>query len=135
MNLRAPDRRTAEQRRQTIVDLVTERQYVSIGEVQAATGVSLTTVHRDLEHLATTGHVVRIRGGATVLVPLAEEIHQLYQQLTRAGWRLQAGQLEPARQILAGAMSTCEHLLLRFEKPVRSETAVRQQRQAATQDA
>ena len=51
-------------RRRRILELLAERDYLTVGEARAATGVSTSTTHRDLAALAATGALTRIRGGA-----------------------------------------------------------------------
>jgi DeoR/GlpR family transcriptional regulator of sugar metabolism len=56
--------RPAAVRRGRILDLLAQREYLTVGEAQAAAGASMATTQRDLTHLATTGALTRIRGGA-----------------------------------------------------------------------
>ena len=54
-------------RRSRIVDLVTARGSMRIGDLATALGVSLMTVHRDLDALAAQQLLAKVRGAATVL--------------------------------------------------------------------
>src|SRR6201999_3770874 len=62
---------TCEQRRQQIVELVSEAGYVPVSELSRAFGVSTVTVRGDLDALDALGSLRRIRGGAMPLDPTA----------------------------------------------------------------
>jgi len=51
-------------RHRRILDLLAERDYLTVTEARVATGVSASTTHRDLATLAAAGALTRIRGGA-----------------------------------------------------------------------
>ena len=51
-------------RHRRILDLLAERDYLTVTEARVATGVSASTTHRDLAALAEAGALTRIRGGA-----------------------------------------------------------------------
>jgi DeoR/GlpR family transcriptional regulator of sugar metabolism len=55
------------ERRARIVDLVTAHGSVRIDDLATALGVSLMTVHRDLDELITQQLLAKVRGAATVL--------------------------------------------------------------------
>ena len=55
------------ERRSRIVDLVTARGSVRIDDLATALGVSLMTVHRDLDDLTAQQLLAKVRGAATVL--------------------------------------------------------------------
>jgi DeoR family transcriptional regulator of aga operon len=57
------------QRRQLILELIREKCIFSIHELADATGVSLPTIRRDLDHLARIGLIERSHGGATLKAP------------------------------------------------------------------
>ena len=58
------DRVVPEERRQTILDLLTHQGFASMAEVMDVTGASEATARRDLVLLERNGDLVRIRGGA-----------------------------------------------------------------------
>ena len=99
----------AAQRRQAILEIVDQREYATILEIQAATGSSASTVHRDLAHLAESGEVRRIRGGVTRARAAGsrDDLDDLRRQLTEAARRLHPGQL-PAARLLLQALTACE---------------------------
>ncbi|MFI5909869.1 DeoR family transcriptional regulator [Dactylosporangium sp. NPDC051541] len=98
------------QRHQAILDLVAEREYATIGEIQAATGASASTVHRDLAHLAGRGALARIRGGVTRAADPAQEVTELHRRLARLPQVLQTGDLATVHRMLTQALHTCERL-------------------------
>ena len=53
-----------DQRRESILEIVREKGFVSLVDLADAVGVSESTVRRDLEHLDRSGQVRRTRGGA-----------------------------------------------------------------------
>lgn len=62
------------ERRQQILSLLEEQGTVSIGDLSRAFGVSEMTVHRDLDQLAASGHLRKVRGGAVpAAVPATKE--------------------------------------------------------------
>jgi DeoR/GlpR family transcriptional regulator of sugar metabolism len=60
----APEGATAEARRARILEEIRTMGGASVAELARRHGVSQVTVHRDLEHLAAGGQVVRFHGGA-----------------------------------------------------------------------
>lgn len=56
----------SEARRKRMLDLIREREYVRVGDLSVAFGVSEVTVRNDLETLAQRGQIRRLRGGAMV---------------------------------------------------------------------
>ena len=56
-------------RRSYILSLLAERGMVRIDELSRALGVSVMTVHRDLDRLAVEGRVQKVRGGAVLRTP------------------------------------------------------------------
>ncbi|WP_432011580.1 DeoR/GlpR family DNA-binding transcription regulator [Streptomyces cucumeris] len=59
--------RSQDARRQTITEYVLERSTATAAELAELTGVSLMTVHRDLDELARLGVVRKFRGGVSAL--------------------------------------------------------------------
>ena len=57
----------AEQRARTILQLVTQRQTVSVADLCELTGASEATIRRDLNALARVGKLNKVHGGATSL--------------------------------------------------------------------
>jgi len=55
------------QRQEQIADYVLQQSFVRLQELVDLFGVSLMTIHRDLDELATQGVLRKVRGGATVL--------------------------------------------------------------------
>ncbi|MCU7730673.1 DeoR family transcriptional regulator [Actinoplanes sp. KI2] len=51
-------------RHRRILELLAERDFLTITEARAATGASASTTRRDLAALAAAGALTRIRGGA-----------------------------------------------------------------------
>jgi DeoR/GlpR family transcriptional regulator of sugar metabolism len=100
----------AAQRHRAILDLVAEREYATITEIQAATGASPSTVHRDLAHLADRGAVARIRGGVTRPPSPSAEVADLRRRLARLPDVLETGDLATVERLLAQALHTCERL-------------------------
>lgn len=56
-----------QQRLNRLLELISERGHVSIGDVEEALGVSAATARRDITHLADQRLVTRTHGGATAL--------------------------------------------------------------------
>lgn len=57
------------QRQDMIQDLVRTQRFATVRELASAVGVSAMTVRRDLESLASDGHVHRVYGGAKAVAP------------------------------------------------------------------
>src|SRR3954471_24588715 len=51
-------------RQQQILDLLRQRDFVTLADIRAANGGSAATIHRDLTALAAAGDLIRVRGGA-----------------------------------------------------------------------
>jgi predicted transcriptional regulator of viral defense system len=97
-------------RHQRIVDLVAQREYVTITEVQHATGASPATARRDLARLATSGAITRIRGGATRPPGPRGEARLLAACVARVGTALARRDLNAVEQALYQALDACERL-------------------------
>jgi DeoR/GlpR family transcriptional regulator of sugar metabolism len=63
----SPVSRPAAQRRASIAAYLLQHRWATVRELAAATGVSLTTVRRDLDLLAAGGELIRVHGGAGAL--------------------------------------------------------------------
>jgi DeoR/GlpR family transcriptional regulator of sugar metabolism len=98
-------------RHQRIIQLLAEREYVTIADVRGATGASLATAQRDLARLATTGALARVRGGAT-RVPVARrgEARLLAACLTRVRTALERQDLGTVEHALQQALDACARL-------------------------
>ncbi|WP_426512914.1 DeoR family transcriptional regulator [Dactylosporangium sp. McL0621] len=97
-------------RRHRIVELVTQREYVTVDDIRAATGASLATTHRDLHVLARTGAVTRIRGGATRPPDARGEERLLAACLTRVRQALERKDLTTVETALQQALDACTRL-------------------------
>lgn len=75
-------RRTREARQQRIVDRVLERGSATSAELVDLTGVSLMTVHRDVDELARRGLVRKYRGGVSAQPTSVFESHSEYRRST-----------------------------------------------------
>ncbi len=62
-----PARDLAPQRRARLLTIVTARRAVRLEELSTALGVSVATVRRDLDELASAGQIRRVHGGAVAL--------------------------------------------------------------------
>ncbi|MFD9906312.1 DeoR/GlpR family DNA-binding transcription regulator [Streptomyces sp. NPDC059063] len=108
-----------ERRRREIRDLVVAGGFVRAADLADTFGVSLMTVHRDLDFLQSQGWLRKVRGGATAL-PSAQfhgsvaermtAMAQTKQQLARAAARL----LVPGQTVLLDDSTTCLHLTREF---------------------
>jgi DeoR/GlpR family transcriptional regulator of sugar metabolism len=98
------------QRRQRIIELLTHHEYVTIDDIRSATGASMATTHRDLEHLAMTGAVTRIRGGATRPPTPRGEARFLAACLTRVRQALDRNDLTTVETALHQALDACTRL-------------------------
>ncbi|GAA3289407.1 MULTISPECIES: DeoR family transcriptional regulator [Dactylosporangium] len=98
------------QRRQRIVELLGRREYITIDEIRAATGASMATTHRDLDHLATMGALTRIRGGATRPPSPRGEARLLAACLTRVRQALDRNDLTTVESALHQALDACTRL-------------------------
>ena len=58
----------AAEREQAILDLLRDREFISVSELDRRLDVSIATLRRDLDRLESDGKIVRVRGGAH-LVP------------------------------------------------------------------
>ncbi|GAA4249038.1 DeoR family transcriptional regulator [Dactylosporangium darangshiense] len=97
-------------RHQRIIELLAQREYVTITEVQAATGASPATARRDLERLATRGALTRIRGGATRPPGPRGEARVLAACVARVRVALDRHDLNAVENALYQALDACSRL-------------------------
>ena len=101
-------------RHRQILALLAEREFITLIEVQEATGTSVATAHRDLSALSAAGALTRIRGGATrtaspPAAPSGEE-RVLVACLVRARRAADRRDLIAVEDALEQALTTCRHL-------------------------
>ncbi|MER7276169.1 DeoR family transcriptional regulator [Dactylosporangium sp. NPDC000244] len=101
-------------RRRAILDLLAEQEFVTIEQVQAATGTSSSTVQRDLGALAAAGALSRIRGGARRRSPDIAALRSALNQLRRT---LDSGDLHTVERTMRWALSLCEGVRYRERWP------------------
>jgi DNA-binding IclR family transcriptional regulator len=97
-------------RHQRIIELVAEREFVTITEIRAATGASLATVQRDLASLARAGALTRIHGGATRPPTPRGETRLLAACLARGRHALDLHDLNGLEHALHQALAACDRL-------------------------
>ncbi len=101
-------------RHRQILALLEQREFVTLAEVQGATGTSVATAHRDLTVLAAAGALIRIRGGATRAAPPpaapsgGERILVVW--LARATQAVDRRDLTAVEGALEQALTTCRRL-------------------------
>ena len=61
------------ERRNQIIDMITQQRAVKNSEIMERFGVSIETVRRDLEYLEQQGYLRRVYGGATLNTSLSSE--------------------------------------------------------------
>ncbi|MFB9184992.1 DeoR family transcriptional regulator [Dactylosporangium sucinum] len=97
-------------RHRRILELLAQREYVTVTEVSDATGASLATTQRDLARLATSGALTRIRGGATRSPGQRGDARLLATCLARVRHALDRHDLGAAEHALHQALEACERL-------------------------
>ncbi|MFI5916009.1 DeoR family transcriptional regulator [Dactylosporangium sp. NPDC051541] len=97
-------------RRQRIVELLVQHEFITIDEIRGATGASLATTHRDLDQLAVAGALTRIRGGATRPPTPRGEERLLAACLTRVRQALDRNDLTTVETALHQALDACTRL-------------------------
>lgn len=101
-------------RHRQILALLAQREFVTLTEVQEATGTSVATAHRDLSVLAAAGALTRIRGGATRAAPPpatpSGEERVLVACLARARQAVDRRDLNAIEGALEQALTTCRRL-------------------------
>jgi DeoR/GlpR family transcriptional regulator of sugar metabolism len=97
-------------RHQRIVELLAEREFVTITDVREATGASLATTQRDLASLARAGALTRIHGGATRAPAPRGETRLLAACLARGRHALDRHDLNGVEHALYQALAACDRL-------------------------
>ncbi|MET7399576.1 DeoR family transcriptional regulator [Dactylosporangium sp. NPDC005572] len=97
-------------RHRRILELLAQREYVTVTEVSDATGASLATTQRDLARLAGSGALTRIRGGATRPQPTRGDARLVAACLVRVRSALDRHDLTAAEQALHQALQACERM-------------------------
>jgi DeoR/GlpR family transcriptional regulator of sugar metabolism len=92
-------------RHQRILALLAAKDYVTVAEVRAATGVSMATTHRDLAALAAVGLLTRIHGGAARRHAFDRPPRQLVTCLSRACDALDRDDLTAVEEALRQALA------------------------------
>jgi DeoR family ulaG and ulaABCDEF operon transcriptional repressor len=59
----------AAEREQAILELLRDRDFISVSELDRRLDVSIATLRRDLDRLESNGKIVRVRGGAHLVQP------------------------------------------------------------------
>ncbi|GAB2818819.1 DeoR/GlpR family DNA-binding transcription regulator [Streptomyces daliensis] len=103
--------RSQNSRRQLIAEHVLEHGTVTVTEIAALTGVSVMTVHRDLDELARRGVLRRFRGGVSALPSSVFESNLDYRLGVRVAEkeaiaRSAAGLVEPGMSVLLDDSTT-----------------------------
>jgi DeoR/GlpR family transcriptional regulator of sugar metabolism len=105
-----------EERRGRLRALVTDRGFVRTADLAAEFGVSVMTVHRDLDALQAQGWLRKVRGGASCL-PSTQFHGSTGERLTtmvrakQSLARAAAGELAPGQVVMIDDSTTCLHLV------------------------
>lgn len=103
-----------EERRQRVLDLLSERGFMALGDLAKMTAASESTIRRDLDYFADKGLLRRTHGGAVIVadrdaLPALEERSQLKLDEKRAIARVAAGRIEDGASVLLdGGTTTLE---------------------------
>jgi DeoR/GlpR family transcriptional regulator of sugar metabolism len=97
-------------RQRRIIELLAEREYVTVAEVSDATGASVATTQRDLARLAAIGALTRLHGGATRPPAPRGAERVLAAHLTTAWHALDGRDLTAVETALHQALHTCQRL-------------------------
>jgi DeoR/GlpR family transcriptional regulator of sugar metabolism len=117
-----------EERRQKILDLVSERGYISLAELAQALSASESTIRRDLEYWGQQGHLRRTHGGAMLLddnhtLPALEERSSRELEEKRAIARVAAARIRDGDAVLLdGGTTTLEVARLLVDRPLQVVT-------------
>jgi len=111
--------RSPEQRQTWIADVVMERGTMSAQELSAMFGVSVMTVHRDLDELERQGIVRKYRGGVTAQPSGVFESNVAYRRKAmraakRAIARQAVGHVEPGMSIMLDDATTTAEMIPYF---------------------
>ncbi|MFF5858885.1 DeoR/GlpR family DNA-binding transcription regulator [Streptomyces sp. NPDC012751] len=105
-----------EERRNRLRELVTGEGFVRTADLAARFGVSVMTVHRDLDALQAQGWLRKVRGGASCL-PSTQFHGSAGERLTtmvrtkQLLARAAAGELAPGQVVMIDDSTTCLHLV------------------------
>ncbi|MBA3414836.1 MAG: DeoR/GlpR transcriptional regulator [Chloroflexia bacterium] len=99
-------------RRDLIAELVLEHPFLAAKELAQRFGVSLMTVHRDLDELEARGVLRKVRGGATPQPSSLFESNVRYRQTLAAAEkqalaRFAVEQIEPGQAVMLDESTTC----------------------------
>ncbi|GAB3842047.1 hypothetical protein GCM10027610_052200 [Dactylosporangium cerinum] len=97
-------------RHQRILELLAQREFVTITDIREATGASLATTQRDLTSLARSGALTRLHGGATRPPAPRGETRLLAACLARGRHALDRHDLTAVEDALHQALAACERL-------------------------
>lgn len=97
-------------RHQRIIELLAEREFVTITDIREATGASLATTQRDLAALARSGALTRLHGGATRPPPPRGETRLLAACLARGRHALDRHDIGGLEHALHQALAACDRL-------------------------
>jgi DeoR/GlpR family transcriptional regulator of sugar metabolism len=97
-------------RHQRIIELLAEREFVTITDIRDATGASLATTQRDLAALARSGALTRIYGGATRPPAPLGETRLLAVYLARGRHALDQHDIVGVEHALHQALAACDRL-------------------------
>ncbi len=117
-----------EERRQKILNLVTERGYISLGELAEAVGASESTLRRDLDYWGQQGLIRRTHGGAVLrddnhALPALEERASRELEEKRAIARVAAARVRDGDAVLLdGGTTTLEVARLLVGRPIQVVT-------------
>lgn len=108
-------------RQQRIVDHVLAQGSASAAELVELTGVSLMTVHRDVDELARRGLVRKYRGGVSAQPTSVFEAHSEYRRAVRLGEKNAIAEaaltmVEPGSSIMVDDSSTALMLVERLQE-------------------
>jgi DeoR family transcriptional regulator of aga operon len=99
------------ERRDRMLALIRERQFIPVTELSDRFGISEVTVRSDLAALADQGHIHRIRGGAIPFIDLGQELP--YEESVasnaeekRAIGRVAAGMVDPGDSVVLDVGTT-----------------------------
>lgn len=97
-------------RHQRIIELLAQREFVTITDIRQATGASLATTQRDLATLARSGALTRLHGGATRPPAPHGETRLLAAYLARGRHALDRHDLNGVELALQQALEACHRL-------------------------
>jgi DeoR family fructose operon transcriptional repressor len=117
-----------EERRQRVIDLLSTRGFMALGDLAREVSASESTLRRDLEYFAEKGLLKRTHGGAVFLtekepLPAFEERSQLKLEEKQAAARVAARRIQDGDSVLLdGGTTTLEVARLLVGRPVQIVT-------------